>query len=63
VVRARPRALVVVDLPFGSYQAGPDQALESAVRVIKESGADAVKLEGGARVVPRSGRSSRQASP
>jgi 3-methyl-2-oxobutanoate hydroxymethyltransferase len=52
VVRARPRALVVVDLPFGSYQRGPDQALESAVRVIKESEADAVKLEGGARVVP-----------
>ena len=52
VVRARPRALVVVDLPFGSYQRGPDQALESAVRVIKESGADAVKLEGGARAVP-----------
>jgi len=52
VVRARPRALVVVDLPFGSFQRGPDQALESAVRVIKESGADAVKLEGGARAVP-----------
>jgi len=52
VMRARPRALVVVDLPFGSYQQGPDQALESAVRIIKESGADAVKLEGGARVVP-----------
>lgn len=52
VVRARPRALVVVDLPFGSYQRGPDQALESATRVIKESGADAVKLEGGARAVP-----------
>jgi len=52
VVRSRPRALVVVDLPFGSYQRGPDQALESAVRVIKESGADAVKLEGGARIVP-----------
>lgn len=52
VVRTRPRALIVVDLPFGSYQRGPDQALESAVRVIKESGADAVKLEGGARAVP-----------
>jgi len=52
VMRAQPRALVVVDLPFGSYQAGPEQALASAVRVIKESGADAVKLEGGARVVP-----------
>jgi len=52
VMRARPRALVVVDLPFGSYQRGPDQALESAVRIVKEAGADAVKLEGGARVVP-----------
>jgi 3-methyl-2-oxobutanoate hydroxymethyltransferase len=52
VVRARPSALVVVDLPFGSFQEGPDQALASAVRVLKESGADAVKLEGGARVVP-----------
>ena len=51
VVRARPRALVVVDLPFGSFQQGPDQALASAVRIVKESGADAVKLEGGARVV------------
>jgi 3-methyl-2-oxobutanoate hydroxymethyltransferase len=51
VVRARPRALVVVDLPFGSYQEGAAQALASAVRVMKESGADAVKLEGGARIV------------
>jgi len=51
VMRARPHALVVVDLPFGSYQQGPAQALASAVRVMKESGADAVKLEGGARVV------------
>ena len=51
VMRARPRSLVVVDLPFGSFQQGPDQALASAVRVVKESGADAVKLEGGARVV------------
>lgn len=52
VVRARPRALVVVDLPFGTYQEGPTQALTSAVRVMKESGADAVKIEGGARIVP-----------
>lgn len=52
VMRARPHALVVVDLPFGSYQQGPEQALASAVRVVKESGADAVKLEGGARMVP-----------
>jgi len=52
VVRARPRALVVVDLPFGSFQQGPAQALASAVRVVKESGADAVKIEGGTRVAP-----------
>jgi 3-methyl-2-oxobutanoate hydroxymethyltransferase len=52
VMRARPHALVVVDLPFGTYQDGPSQALASAVRVIKETGADAVKLEGGARTVP-----------
>ena len=52
VTRVRPRALVVVDLPFGTYQQGPEQALASAVRVVKESGADAVKLEGGARMVP-----------
>lgn len=51
VMRARPRSLVVVDLPFGSFQHGPDRALESALRVVKESGADAVKIEGGARVV------------
>lgn len=47
VVRARQRALVVADLPFGSYQTGPDRALESAVRALKEGGAEAVKLEGG----------------
>jgi 3-methyl-2-oxobutanoate hydroxymethyltransferase len=52
VMRARPRALVVVDLPFGSYQQGPEQALTSAVRVLKEAQADAVKLEGGERVAP-----------
>jgi 3-methyl-2-oxobutanoate hydroxymethyltransferase len=52
VMRARPRALVVVDLPFGSYQQGPAQALSSAVRVMKEAQVDGVKLEGGARVVP-----------
>src|SRR5918998_4971337 len=49
VVRATRRALVVVDLPFGSYEAGPQQALASGVRVMKESGAIAVKLEGGRR--------------
>lgn len=50
VVRAAQRALVVVDLPFGSYEAGPEQALRTAVRVMKETGAAAVKFEGGRRV-------------
>jgi 3-methyl-2-oxobutanoate hydroxymethyltransferase len=50
VVRGTRTALVVADLPFGSYQAGPDTALASAVRYLKEGGAQAVKLEGGHRV-------------
>ncbi len=50
VVRGAPHALVVADLPFGSYEAGPQQALESAVKVFKETGAHAIKLEGGERV-------------
>src|SRR4051812_33823234 len=53
VVRATSRALVVADLPFGSYQAGPEQALATAVRFMKETGAHAVKLEGGAAVAPQ----------
>ncbi len=51
VVRGSSRAMVVADLPFGSYQASPAQALETAVRFMKEAGAHAVKLEGGARVL------------
>ena len=47
VVRAVKRALVVVDLPFGTYQADSKEALKSAMRIMKESGAHAVKLEGG----------------
>lgn len=47
VIRAVKRALVVVDLPFGSYQADSKEALKSAIRIMKESGAHAVKLEGG----------------
>ena len=50
VVRAVNRALVVVDLPFGSYQSDPKEALRSAIRIMKESGAHAVKLEGGAEI-------------
>jgi len=53
VVRGTRTALVVADLPFGSYQSGPDIALASAVRHLKEGGAQAVKLEGGRRVVPQ----------
>src|SRR6056300_527388 len=49
VVRAANRALVVVDLPFGTYQADSKEALKSAIRIMKESGAHAVKLEGGAQ--------------
>lgn len=51
VVRAIERALVVVDLPFGSYQGDSKEALVSAIRVMKEAGAHAVKLEGGAPVI------------
>lgn len=47
VIRAVKRALVVVDLPFGSYQSDSQEALKSAIRIMKESGAHAVKLEGG----------------
>ncbi len=50
VVRAAKRALVVVDLPFGTYQGNSEEALRSAIRVMKESGAHAVKLEGGLEI-------------
>jgi 3-methyl-2-oxobutanoate hydroxymethyltransferase len=52
VARTTHRALVVADLPFGSYQAGPDQALATSMRMLKEGLAHAVKLEGGRRVAP-----------
>lgn len=52
VVRAAQHALVVVDMPFGSYQVTDDQAVANAIRILKESGADAVKLEGGQEIVP-----------
>jgi len=50
VVRAAARALIVVDLPFGSYQGNSKEALQSAIRIMKEAGAHAVKLEGGVEV-------------
>lgn len=50
VVRAVSRAFIVVDLPFGSYQGNSGEALKSAIRIMKESGAHAVKLEGGAEI-------------
>lgn len=51
VVRAARRALVVVDLPFGSYQGNSKEALNSSIRIMKESGAHAIKLEGGQEVL------------
>ncbi len=50
VVRAAKRALVVVDIPFGSYQSDSKEALRSAIRIMKESGAHAVKVEGGEEI-------------
>ncbi|MGC9354069.1 MAG: 3-methyl-2-oxobutanoate hydroxymethyltransferase [Mariniphaga sp.] len=51
VVRAVKRALVVVDMPFGTYQGNSREALSSAIRIMKETAADAVKLEGGAEII------------
>src|SRR5215218_6084977 len=51
VIRGAKRCLVVVDMPFGSYQSNSDIALASAIRIMKETGAHAIKLEGGAEVV------------
>jgi 3-methyl-2-oxobutanoate hydroxymethyltransferase len=53
VTRSTRRALVVADMPFGSYQVSPAQALETAVRFMKVGDAHAVKLEGGARIAPQ----------
>lgn len=50
VVRGTSRALVVVDLPFGSYQSDPKEALRSSIRIMKESGGHAVKMEGGSEI-------------
>jgi 3-methyl-2-oxobutanoate hydroxymethyltransferase len=56
VVRAVSRALVIADMPFGSYENGPDQALDTAIRFMKETGAHAVKMEGGERTAEQIGR-------
>ena len=53
VTRSTKRALIVADLPFGSYETSPQQAFATAVRMMKEGGAQAVKLEGGVRVAPQ----------
>jgi 3-methyl-2-oxobutanoate hydroxymethyltransferase len=52
VMRARPRALVVADMPFMSFQVSPRQAVRNAGRLLQQGGAEAVKLEGGERVLP-----------
>ena len=62
VRRGAPNTLVVGDMPFMSYQVSPEQALASAGRIVKEGGADCVKLEGGVHVAPTCARSSRPAS-
>ena len=54
VVRAVKRSIVIVDLPFGSYQGDSQRALESSIRIMKESGAHAVKLEGGSEIMKSS---------
>ena len=52
VVRAAKHCLVVLDMPFGSYQVSEEEAVRNAIRMMKESGADAVKLEGGEEILP-----------
>jgi 3-methyl-2-oxobutanoate hydroxymethyltransferase len=56
VIRGVDRSLVVVDLPFGSYQSNSKEALASAIRIMKETGAHGVKLEGGAEVIESANR-------
>jgi len=56
VIRGVDRSLVVVDLPFGSYQSNSKEALASAIRIMKETGAHAVKIEGGAEVIESASR-------
>src|SRR6185436_19165269 len=55
VTRGAHRALVVADMPFGSYQVSEESAIDNAIRLVKEGGADAVKLEGAGRTLTRIG--------
>lgn len=63
VNRSTQRALVIADLPFGSYQASPEQCLHTAVRFMKEAGAHAVKLEGGIELLPHIEKLTRSGIP
>jgi len=63
VSRGATRPLLIGDMPFGSYQASPSDALRNAARFLKEAGMDAIKVEGGAEVARRSARSLRTGSP
>jgi 3-methyl-2-oxobutanoate hydroxymethyltransferase len=63
VTRSAKRALIVADLPFGSYQASPEQAFHTSVRFMKEANAHAVKLEGGAEMVPQVEKLTRSGVP
>ena len=56
VVRGSSRALVVADMPFGSFELSPEQALTNGIRLLKDAGVQAVKIEGGVRVVPQISR-------
>ncbi len=53
VVRGTNRPMVIVDMPFGSYQSSPEQALDNAVKIVKETGCQALKLEGGEEILPQ----------
>ena len=63
VTRSAKRALIVADLPFGSYQASPEQAFHTSVRFMKEANAHAVKLEGGVEMVPQVEKLTRSGIP
>ena len=63
VVRGSKQAMVVADLPYGSYESGEEQAVKNAIRLIKEGGAGAVKVEGGREIVPLVSRMSKMGIP